>query len=100
MKASGSGTTREGGEELGATDAKAGGGELEALGSLNMMSAFLHVFADSLRSFTTLLEAALIGIWGYDGRRTDAYASLFVSTTSARVVPRIQTCTQPCASSV
>eukprot|EP01052_Picozoa_sp_SAG31_P025201 SAG31_NODE_2196_length_6219_cov_1.796569_2_plen_417_part_00 len=50
-------------------------------GNLNMMSAFLHVFADSLRSFTTLLEAALIGLGGFNGRETDAYASLFVSAT-------------------
>eukprot|EP01051_Picozoa_sp_SAG22_P018940 SAG22_NODE_3342_length_1768_cov_2.124026_1_plen_453_part_10 len=48
---------------------------------LNMMSAFLHVFADSLRSFTTLVEAALIGIWGFEGRETDGFASLFVSGT-------------------
>ena len=58
---------------------------------LNMLSAFLHVFADSLRSFTTLIEALLIGVWDFDGRETDAWASLFVSATSAPVHRTCQT---------
>ena len=58
---------------------------------LNMLSAFLHVFADSLRSFTTLIEALLIGVWDFDGRETDAGASLFVSATSAPVHRTCQT---------
>merc|ERR1740129_730188 len=46
---------------------------------LNMNTALLHVFSDSLRSTTTLLESLLIWIWGFDGANTDAWASLIVS---------------------
>jgi len=46
---------------------------------LNMNSALLHVFSDSLRSTTTLLESLLIWIWNFNGADTDAWASLIVS---------------------
>lgn len=45
----------QGGGEAGKQEAGQLQGEGEP-GDLNMMSAFLHVFADSLRSFTTLVE--------------------------------------------
>ncbi len=48
---------------------------------LNMCSAFLHVLADCMRSTTTLTEAVLIGWYGFDSERTDAFASLIVSAT-------------------
>jgi len=46
---------------------------------LNMNSAFLHVFSDSLRSTTTLAESILIWFFDFNGSKTDAWASLVVS---------------------
>lgn len=47
--------------------------------SLNMKSALLHVFSDTLRSLTTLVES--IVIWHFDqaGGKIDAWASIIVS---------------------
>jgi len=47
--------------------------------SLNMKSALLHVFSDTLRSLTTLVES--IVIWKYEqaGGKIDAWASIIVS---------------------
>lgn len=46
---------------------------------LNLYSAGMHVFADCLRSGTTLVESILIWFWKFDGARTDAISALAVS---------------------
>jgi len=46
---------------------------------VNMCSALLHVGADTVRSTTTLAESILIMHFQFDGRATDAWASIIVS---------------------
>ena len=46
---------------------------------VNMCSALLHVGADTVRSTTTLAESILIVQFQWDGRSTDAWASIIVS---------------------
>jgi len=46
---------------------------------LNLTSAAMHVFADCMRSATTLVESILIWFFKFNGARTDAIAALAVS---------------------
>ena len=46
---------------------------------LNLCSAFAHVIADTMRTFTVLACALLVALGGLDSERTDAIASLVVS---------------------
>eukprot|EP01045_Picozoa_sp_COSAG04_P006675 COSAG04_NODE_333_length_16525_cov_32.050527_3_plen_246_part_00 len=81
-RSSGSGAGKAGRDDLPDEDEEEGGSLGSANSSqLNMCSAFLHVLADCLRSATTLCEAILIGVYGFDSERTDAIASLVVSAT-------------------
>lgn len=47
--------------------------------SLNMKSALLHVFSDTLRSITTLVESIVIWQFEQEGGKIDAWASIIVS---------------------
>jgi len=47
-------------------------------GDLNLLSAILHVFADLMRSLTTLVESVLIWCFDYDSSLVDAWAALIV----------------------
>jgi len=49
------------------------------VGDLNIYSAGLHVFADLMRSITTLLESILIWVYDFDSELIDAWAALIVS---------------------
>jgi len=46
---------------------------------VNMLAAFLHVGADFVRSFVTLIESLLIISFRFNGTITDAWACIFVS---------------------
>lgn len=48
---------------------------------VNMLAAFLHVGADFVRSFVTLIESILIIGFGFNGTSTDAWACVFVSVS-------------------
>ena len=47
----------------------------------NLCSAFMHISADLLRSFTTLTESILIWAYGINGDQADAYATVIVLAT-------------------
>jgi len=49
------------------------------IGDLNLYSAGLHVFADLMRSITTLIESLLIWCFNSESTMTDAWAALIVS---------------------
>eukprot|EP01061_Rhynchopus_euleeides_P034393 TRINITY_DN5819_c0_g1_i1.p1 TRINITY_DN5819_c0_g1~~TRINITY_DN5819_c0_g1_i1.p1 ORF type:complete len:312 (+),score=128.91 TRINITY_DN5819_c0_g1_i1:188-1123(+) len=47
----------------------------------NLCSAFMHISADLLRSFTTFTESILIWAYGINGDAADAYATVIVLAT-------------------
>lgn len=47
---------------------------------LNMNSAFIHIFADTMRTVTSLVSGAMVWLGGYDSVKTDAIGSIIVSS--------------------
>lgn len=66
---------------------------------LNLCSAFAHVLADTLRTFTVMACALLVSVGGFDASATDAVGSLVVCAVIAVVAAYVtyEACSQALA---